>query len=143
VRVSQYVYFAAFSSELTAAEIEKQVGLAPDKVLVRGSKNQERPLPVQHMWAVSSQQRDRSLYDQVDEVLSRIAPIEEALTDLLPSLGDGGYVLQIVRHLNDPDAPETDTLALGFGFEPDALQLLTRLSVRIDVDEYDYSLSDE
>ncbi|HET8652371.1 MAG TPA: DUF4279 domain-containing protein [Gaiellaceae bacterium] len=143
MRVTQYVHFAAFSSELTAAEIEKRVGVIPDEVLVRGSKDPERPLPIQHMWAVSSQQRELSLYEQVAEVLSRIAPIEAALTDLLPRIGDGGYVLQIVRHLNDPDAPETKTLALGFGFERAHLQLLDRLSARIDVDEYDYSLGDE
>jgi Domain of unknown function (DUF4279) len=128
---------------LSAVEVEERLGLRPDSVLVRGSKDPDRPLPVQHLWAVESQERDRPLYDQIDEVLARIAPVEEALRDLLSDGRDIGCVLQVVRYLNDADAPERETLPLGFGFRREALQLLARLDVRTDVDEYDCALGDE
>jgi Domain of unknown function (DUF4279) len=137
VRADQYVYFAVRSDEVTALEVEERLGLRPDSVLVRGSKDPDRPLPAQHKWAVESQQRDRSLSDQIEEVLARIAPVEAALTDLLSEGRDISYELQVVRVLNDPDAPEQETLPLGFGFDLGALQLLARLDARIDVDEYD------
>lgn len=143
MRASQYVYFAVWSDEISAVEVEERVGLRPDTVLVRGSKDPDRPLPIQHLWAVESQQRDRPLYDQVDEVIARIAPLEAALTELRSDGRDIGYVLQVVRYLNDADAPERETLPLGFGFHRDVVQLLARLDVRIDVDEYDGALGEE
>lgn len=143
MRAKQYVYFAAWSDEVSAAEVEERVGLRPDSVLVRGSKDPQRPLPVQHLWAIESQHRDRPLYDQIDEVIARITPVEAALTELLSDGRDIGYVLQVVRYLNDSEASEQETLPLGFGFDRDALQLLARLDVRIDVDEYDGTLGEE
>jgi hypothetical protein len=127
---------------VSAVEVEERVGLSPDSVLIRGSKDPERPLPVQHLWAVESRDRDRPLYEQIEEVIARIAPLESALKDLRSDGRDIGYVLQVVRYLNDPDAPEQETLPLGFGFDRDVLQLLARLDVRIDIDEYDLALDD-
>jgi hypothetical protein len=66
VRAKQYVYFAVWSDDISASEVEERLGLRPDRVLVRGSKDPDHPLPVQHLWAVESQQRSRSLYDQID-----------------------------------------------------------------------------
>ena len=143
MRADQYVYFAVRSDDVTAVEVEERLGLRPDSVLVRGSRDPDRPVPAHHKWAVESQQRDRSLYDQIEEVLARIAPVEAALTDLLSGGREISYVLQVVRLLNDPDAPEEETLPLGFGFDRDALQLLARLDASIDVDEYDGALGDE
>ena len=143
MRARQYVYFAVWSDEVSAVEVEERLGLRADNVLVRGSKDPDRPLPVQHLWAVESQQRDRPLYDQIDEVIARIAPLEAALSDLLSDGRDVACVLQVVRFLNDADASERETLPLGFGFHRDALQLLGRLNARIDVDEYDRPLGEE
>jgi hypothetical protein len=83
------------------------------------------------------------LDEQISEVVTRVKPVEPALTELLPTLGpEGGCVLRIVRYLNDPDSPETETRLLGFALESETLQLLSRLDAFIDVDEYDFALDE-
>lgn len=143
MRARQWAYFGAWSDKVSAVEVEERVGLRPDRVLVRGSKDPDRPLPVQHLWAIESQRQDCSLDDQIREVLARVAPVEAALAELQSDGRDLAYVFHIVRYLNDLDAPAQETLPLGFGFDGDALRLFARLDVRIDVDEYDGTLGEE
>jgi hypothetical protein len=143
MRARQYVYFAVRSPEVSAVEVEERLRLRPDRALVRGSKDPVRPVPAHHVWAVESQNRRLPLDEQIDEVLARIAPVEAALREMLSDRRDLDCVLQVVRYLNDPDSPEQETQPLGFGFDQEALQLLARLRVRIDVDEYDEALGEE
>lgn len=124
--------------------MEARIGIAPDNTMVRGSKDPNRPLPIQHMWEIESRRGGESLYDKIEEVLSRLIPVEAELAALRPEIEpDGGYVFQIVRYLNYAAAEEAETRPLGFGFELEALELLARLGARIDVDEYDSELGDE
>ncbi len=123
--------------------MEDRIGLAADNTLVRGSKDPGRPLPIQHMWEIQSRRAHEPLEGQIEEVLSRIAPFEAKLTELRSEIEpDGGYVLEIVRYLNDPDAEEAETHPLGFRLEGEAMALLARLGARIEVDEYDEGLSE-
>jgi Domain of unknown function (DUF4279) len=144
VRAKQYVYFAVYSSDVPAAEITLRLGMTPDREMVRGSKDPDRPLPLQHSWAIESRNRDRRLDEQIEEVVSRVRPLEAALTELVPRLGpDGGCKLEIVRYMNDHDSPESETRLLGFALEPETLHLLSRLGAFVDVDEYDAALGED
>jgi hypothetical protein len=95
MRVRQYAYFAVYSSEVPAAVVAERLRMEPDRATVRGSKDPDRPLPLQHSWAVESQHRDHRLDEQISEVIARVKPIESALIQLLPTLGpEGGCVLR-------------------------------------------------
>ncbi|MET8229855.1 DUF4279 domain-containing protein [Micromonospora sp. NPDC005298] len=53
VRVHQYAYFALRSERLSAQEMTARVGLEPDRVMVRGSRMPEIPIPRAHGWEVT------------------------------------------------------------------------------------------
>lgn len=52
--VRQYVHFALFSCETTAAETAAILGLEPDETSVRGSRIPEpNAIPVTHRWMIT------------------------------------------------------------------------------------------
>ena len=53
MRLRQYVYFALKSEEVSAAEITARLGVEPDEVVVRGSRQTDRFVrPVCHIWKI-------------------------------------------------------------------------------------------
>ena len=144
MKLTQYAYFAIYSPRVSAQEIEERVGVAPDRVVVKGSKQAEPPIPKEHGWQLRSGRPDASLSDQIEELHARLTPIENRIVALLGELGsDAGCVLQVVRELNDPSASESGDDLLGWGLSPAAVALLARLGALIDVDEYDASATAE
>lgn len=138
--VEQYAYFAVLSSELSANKVAERVGLRADHVNVRGKKDRPGPPYTHHMWALLARRRDEPLDAQVEEVLSRVFPIEDALQALLPDLGeDGGCKLGIFRYLIPGSPPRKPGTPLGFRLDAPVLQLLARLNTVIEVDEFDHA----
>jgi uncharacterized protein DUF4279 len=145
VRVEQYVYFAIASEVVSAVEIAAAVGLEPDEVLVRGSERLEpRPVPRTHSWQITARNRTDRLDDQIEDVLSRVAAVEDRICRLLDQAGeDAAARLEIVRTFNHPEEPETKDDRMGWGIGEDQLRLLRRLGAFIDVDEYDCSWAED
>ena len=138
VGIRQYVYFALWSSSVSAAEIEAQLRLEPDEILVRGERQADPPVPVEHKWAIASRESLLRIGDQARSVLERVRPVEEKIRELVLS-GACTATLQIVR-IYEP-APELDGRLianpelLGFHLTPDDVAFLARVCAAIDQDE--------
>jgi hypothetical protein len=57
---------------MSAAEIERRVGLAPDDVMVRGSRTAAPPRPVHHRWEVRCDERGLGIDAQTEQVIARL-----------------------------------------------------------------------
>jgi hypothetical protein len=151
--MSQYVYLALWSETTTAAEMTADLGVAPDKVMVRGSKRASPPVPIGHAWKLECRDRGLSLDEQIERVLIRVTPVASKVRSLVDS-GDVKAVLQVVRYFNDHDGeeeafeasitPEGELLEripgqhqlLGWHLPTSTIQLLASMSAELDADEY-------
>jgi hypothetical protein len=145
VQVKEDVYFAIYSTAMTAAEMASRIGLDPDDTLVKGSRVADPPLPRAHAWQLRPTREDASVAERVDDLLDRLRPLERAISDLIFDLGsDGSAVLQLVRYFNDSDGIDTEgNRRLGYALDAAAIELLSRLDAVLDVDEYDESAPSE
>lgn len=155
VRVKQYVYFAIKSKTTAADEIAAYLGLAPDKVLVRGSRRANPPVPVAHIWELRCDAPGLRIDEQVASVIDRLRPVEERLASIDADLlrGSGYCVLQIVRYFDHEEgeeeelSPPDEPLQLlpgqhqlfGWHLDSDVLDFLVRVGAVLDVDEYGQS----
>ena len=144
LRIRQYVYFAVYSSSVSAAEMATVVGLAPDRTLVRGSRRATEPVvPRRHAWKIVGQDRGLQVGEQLELLVERLHPYRPALRELLDGLriqeGDeAGAGLQVVRHLDDEDgeAGGWQHRLLGWHLSEEVLRFALDLGAEIDVDEY-------
>lgn len=151
--VNQYVYFALFSRDTSAAEIAAILGLEPDETTVRGSRMPEpSAIQVFHCWKVVCREPGLHVDEQIARVLERLAPRTEAIAALARRLDaedhqGSGAALEIVRHFNDEanrqDHPlHGDTQAgapnlFGWHLSREVLDFLHATGALLDVDEYD------
>ena len=151
--VNQYVYFALFSRDTSAAEITAILGLEPDETRVRGSRMPEPDaIPVFHCWKVVCREPGLRVDEQVARILERLAPHTEAIAALARRLDaedrqGSGAALEIVRHFNDEagrkdhplrrDAQAGAPDLLGWHLSREVLEFLHATGAVLDVDEYD------
>lgn len=153
MRIRQYVYFRLASEEIEAAEITQSLGVVPDRVLVRGTKRANPPAPATHSWELHCDLPGRTVDDQIEQVLSRVRPVAEAIRELSATT-DIVAVLQIVRDLDAEDGQEDSAdeprladgevltkLAgqhhlLGWHLDAETLTFLASVGADIDCDEY-------
>ncbi len=139
LRIRQYATFAVYSAVMSAADMTDEIGLTPDSVSVRGSKQQEPPRPVQHSWEVVCDTPGLDAGEQVELLVARLEPYKAAIQALVQKLGAaGGSVLQVVRYLDDPDGYLDDYQhrLLGWHLDRKTLRFLLDVGAEIDVDEY-------
>lgn len=165
VRISQYCAFSIFSVELTADAIAARIGLSPDKVTVRGSRNTNPAMPKYHIWTVACRDRGLRIDDQISRLIKRLDPfaaeIGELANELRQAEGEGsGAGLSIIRKYNDAaeeeEAFEERTVVIdgvsrnleklggqhqlfGWHIDKEIMGFLRRTDSELDVDEYDLS----
>ena len=152
MQIRQYVYFSIGSETITADEMTNWLGLQPDRATVRGSKRTEPTLiPIWHGWRIYAAEHNAAVGDQIDQVIDRLRPYQDAIRALVTDLGSsGGAVLQVVRHFNDPEGEEEHPKTfgqlqklpgqhqlLGWHLDRDTLAFLLAIGASLDVDEYD------
>ncbi|CUU55423.1 protein of unknown function (DUF4279) [Parafrankia irregularis] len=131
-RVRQYCYFWISSEVVSAAEVTEALGLTPDRVSVRGSRQTTpRPVPVQHSWQIRCDQHGR-IDEQASEILRRIAPVAGNVRQLVDR-GDVQAGLMMVRYLDDGDGGEG---AMGWWLTREQISLLATMGADIQADEY-------
>lgn len=131
-KVRQYCYFWISSQVVNASEITELLGVAPDRVQIRGSRREEpTPVPVNHTWQVRCERHAR-IDEQASEVLSRIEPVAGAVR-ALTERGDTYAGLTMVRYF---DAEEGGYSAMSWGLVPGQIELLAQMGASIDADEY-------
>ena len=79
VRTRHYVYFALKSEVRTGAEMGKRIGLAADRVRVRGSMVPSDPRP--HTWEIIANEPELRVDEQIARVMDRIRPYQHAIRD--------------------------------------------------------------
>ncbi|WP_435204947.1 DUF4279 domain-containing protein [Micromonospora sp. bgisy143] len=155
--VSQYAYFALTSNHVTAAEITGRLGIEPDEVMIRGSRQLEPPRPAAHVWKVSCRSPHLSVDQQIGAIVDRLFIHAGQIGDLVAELDDidggpGGSVLQIVRVFEQPAGEAEDLTGpaenlhrlpgrhqlLGWHLDLRAMEFLRLTRAELDVDEYAY-----
>jgi hypothetical protein len=89
MKISQRVYFAIVSKTLPAAEVTAFLGTEPDKIMVRGSRRSQPPVPVEHSWELHCRDRGLTLDAQIGKILARIESLQLRLLDLATSCSAG------------------------------------------------------
>lgn len=74
MKISQYTYFAIRSETVTAADMTGVLGIEADRLMVRGSRRRDPPVPVSHAWQVICRDRGMTVDQQVEKVLQRLLP---------------------------------------------------------------------
>lgn len=150
--LTQYVYFAIASVGTTADEITQLLGMEPDKVTVRGSLTTSPPItPFCHCWKIRCCEPGLSVDEQIDQVIGRLRPRMEALTNLTTRLateeGPGGTILQVERFFNrhdeQPSGSPDDTNLFGWRLDRAVVDFLAATGADLDVGEYDVTPSDD
>ncbi|MFB7248905.1 hypothetical protein CW362_31625 [Streptomyces populi] len=144
----QCVYFAISSVGTTADEITQLLGVEPDEVTVRGSlSTSPHIIPFCHVWKVVCSEPGLPVDEQIDQVIGRLRPRMEALTDLTTRLGPGSAILQVNRWFNlhdeQPSGSPDDTNLLGWHLDRAVLDFLAATGADLDVGEYDMTRGDD
>jgi hypothetical protein len=155
MRISQYAYFALYSSVVSAADMAARVGMEPDEISIRGSRNADPPRPVSHAWRVVCRDRGLTVDEQIGWIIKRLHPYRDQIAAFSQELAaqdpeHGGPVLRVVRYFNDPDGEEEELsppeaalqkLAgqhqlLGWVLDREVLAFLLATGADLDADEY-------
>ena len=146
LRIKQYVHFDVFSKQMTAVEMAERIGLEPDEARVLGARRQHpKPVPVRHGWSLvcADRGRDVGVGEQIATLLSRLAPVEEAVAVLVSELreregSDAGSELSVARWFdaNDGDIDGGQHHLLGWHLDNDVIRFLAHTQASVDVDEY-------
>ena len=146
--VRQYTYFALSSEMLTAAEIERRIGVAPDEREVRGERQADPPQPLAHSWKVRCDLAGLTVDEQVNAVISRLAPHTGAIRELVVEMPEVHASLNVVRYFDDEGKEEDlspvggleklpgQHQLLGWHLDSAAMRFLLKVGAELDFDEY-------
>ncbi|HEX8867624.1 MAG TPA: GNAT family N-acetyltransferase, partial [Lentzea sp.] len=129
-------YFAIKSLTVSAAEMTRRLGLEPDEVLVRGSRDAEHDVPRVHAWKIVRRSAE-TVGDQIQHLVDRLLPIRDELVRLTAD-SEIDAVVQVVRYFNDDGEAGSEDAPVGFGLVPQTVAFLSDVGAWIDFDEYDY-----
>ncbi|MCX5067776.1 DUF4279 domain-containing protein [Micromonospora lupini] len=155
--VSQYAYFALSSVRVPAAEITARLGIEPDEVVVRGSRQVDPARPATHRWKIACRKPGLGVDEQIAQIVDRLFTHAGRIGELAAELdrvdeASGASVLQVVRVFEHPDGEEEDLAGpvdgmqklpgqhqlLGWHLDARVLEFLRRTRAELDVDEYLY-----
>ncbi|WP_027343146.1 DUF4279 domain-containing protein [Hamadaea tsunoensis] len=153
MRLHQYVYFALKSEEVSAAEMTARLGIEPDEVVTRGSRQTDPVVPVCHVWRVVCRKPHMTVDEQIDHVLDRLLPAADRIGALAAEPGRTdehpiSSVLQVVRVFEPTDDGDEDSTTpvdqespeqrniFGWHLDARVLDFLRRTHAELDVDEY-------
>jgi hypothetical protein len=159
MRMSQYVYFMLDSESMSSVEMADHLGMEPDEVRVRGSKQLHPVRPASHAWMIVCRTSGLDLDTLVATVLGRVAPAAPRVRELVDT-NDVFATLQIVRYFDDENGQPEESVTvdedghswekmpgqhqmLGWALEADVLGLLVSMRATIDVDEYGWPMTSE
>jgi hypothetical protein len=133
--VRQYVYFALFSELMPAEEMTRRLGLAPDEVDVRASRQVYPPRPAVHSWKMVCSAPGLTVDEQVSIVIGRLRPLVDEIGRLARHLDatEGGARLQVVRYLSEGDP---NPILLGWRLDREVVDFLHTTRAVLDIDEY-------
>lgn len=125
------VSFWAISTSVTAAEITEILGLEPDGVSVRGSRDPNFPRPRNHTWRIREDSPERTIEAQARAVVERLRPHRDGLLRLAAH-PEVDIHMSIHRELDSDMEP----VAVGWHLDLATLAFLVSINAEIDCDEY-------
>ena len=92
---------------MPASEMSAVLGLEPDEITVRAVDLVDPPVPASHEWMVTCRDPEKTVDEQVEDLVQRLAPYTAQIAQLAAHLERdecGGARLHIVRQVNTPTA---------------------------------------
>lgn len=123
--------FFLSSTTVSAVEMTETIGLEPDSVSVRGSRNQDWPSPRNHIWSIQDDTSERCVEDQIVAVVERLRPYHSGLKRLAAH-EDIGAQLSITRELGAATPREE----IGWWIDEEPLAFLTSIGANLNCTEY-------
>jgi hypothetical protein len=133
---------------MSAGEVERRIGMAPDEVHVKGSRSTDPVRPASHSWAIVCRERGLTVQAQIAKLVARLQPARDAIKELIAK-EDVLPVLQVVRGFDDEGGEEENPSPvqgleklpgqhqlLGWHLDLQLIDFLADLRVELDADEY-------
>jgi uncharacterized protein DUF4279 len=120
---------------MPASEMSAVLGLEPDEITVRAVDLVDPPVPASHEWMVTCRDADKTVDEQVEDLVQRLAPYTDQIARLAAHLERdecGGARLHIVRQVNTPTAFMSDS---SWRLKRQVLQFLHVTNADLNVDE--------
>jgi Domain of unknown function (DUF4279) len=120
---------------MPASEMSAVLGLEPDEITVRAVDLVDPPVPASHEWMVTCRDTEKTVDEQVEDLVQRLAPYTAQIARLAAHLERdecGGARLHIVRQVNTPTAFMSDS---SWRLKRQVLQFLHVTNADLNVDE--------
>lgn len=138
MKVSTRVSFAVRSDGLSPEELQARIGLPPSSAVRKGARLADPPRPSVNAWKIDSPLSPSApLWQHLEALYKAIAPAVDAISDVCRA--EPRACLQIVREFS----PADDKADLGFWIDEPWLAVIRQTGAVIDVDEYDYTTSED
>jgi Domain of unknown function (DUF4279) len=130
-----YASFGLWSRRMPASDMSAVLGLEPDEITVRAVDLVDPPVPASHEWMVTCRDPEKTVDEQVEDLVQRLAPYTAQIAQLAAHLEQdecGGARLHIVRQVNTPTAFMSDS---SWRLKRQVLQFLHVTNADLNVDE--------
>jgi hypothetical protein len=120
---------------MPASEMSAVLGLEPDEITVRAVDLVDPPVPTSHEWMVTCRDPEKTVDEQVEDLVQRLAPYTTQIARLAAHLEQdecGGARLHIVRQVNTPTAFMSDS---SWRLKRQVLHFLHVTNADLNVDE--------
>jgi hypothetical protein len=120
---------------MPASEMSAVLGLEPDEITVRAVDLVDPPVPASHEWMVTCRDTEKTVDEQVEDLVQRLAPYTAQIARLAAHLERdecGGARLHIVRQVNTPTAFMSDS---SWRLKRQVLNFLHVTNADLNVDE--------
>ena len=120
---------------MPASEMTAVLGIEPDEITVRAVDLVDPPVPASHEWMVTCRDPGKTVDEQVEDLVQRLAPYTTQIAQLAAHLEQdecGGARLHIVRPVNTPTAFMSDS---SWRLKRQVLQFLHVTNADLNVDE--------
>ena len=120
---------------MPASEMSAVLGLEPDEITVRAVDLVDPPVPNSHEWMVTCRDPEKTVDEQVEDLVQRLAPYTSQIARLAAHLEQdecGGARLHIVRQVNTPTAFMSDS---SWRLKRQVLNFLHVTNADLNVDE--------
>jgi hypothetical protein len=120
---------------MSASEMTALLGLEPDEITVRAVDLVDPPIPASHEWMVTCRDAAKTVDEQVEDLVHRLAPFTTEIARLAAHLEHdecGGARLRIVRQVGMPTAFMSDS---SWRLKRQVLQFLHVTNADLSVDE--------
>jgi hypothetical protein len=135
--VQQYASFGLWSRRMSASEMTTRLGIEPDEISVRAANLVDPPIPASHEWLITCRDQDKTVDEQVQWLVTRLAPYTSEIAELAADLEQdecGGARLRVVRQPLASDFAEEEVTDSGWRLNRQVLRFLHQTNADLSVE---------